>query len=162
MLPQVYNALKDLKQSKLVKCERVHSPKELTKNMYSITPLGYAELKHWLEEKDAIDPMREAFMSKIWYARLHDKDIILNLLESFSTHRKQEIKYYLKQRTIYKEDSPSHQISKVPSDIFYARMVLDYMIARGRLDVNWAKRAIKDISNLNLNASEISKKKDNK
>lgn len=158
-LPQIYLALKEMTRENLVEFERVHSKDRPTKNVYSITKAGSAELKRWVEDNEDITPIYEPLTQKIWFARMGDKAAVINDLKAFVELRKAEVVYYDRLREIYAEKGKSKRISNNPVDRFYSEIALNYEVVRGKSDIEWAKNTIQSISKMDLSSLKIGVKK---
>lgn len=155
-LPRIYVALKEMVQEKLVEYDRIHSDSGPTRNIYRITPEGYEAVRLWLSEKDIIQPVHEPLMPKIWFARIGDKNAIVDNLTNFNDHRKAEIVFYKKLRKIYADRKKTKRVSENPLDAYYAVLSLEYMISRAEADIKWAKGVMQDIVDLNNNNDDAS------
>lgn len=145
-LPQIYRCLRELNEEGHVKYSRVHAHKDPTKNIYAVTPSGQKILKEWLKQKDDVKPILEPMIHKIWFSRVVDRSIILDDLKAFIIQRKSEIQFYKKMIKMYAETITSSRISTNCLDRYYVSQALGYMIARGKSDVKWANKTIKEIS----------------
>lgn len=80
---QIYPELKRLLEEGLITYETVIQGEKLEKKVYSLTPLGEAEFRHWLRSDEPLDPTpKDVFRLRTYYSESLSPDEYLRLLDS--------------------------------------------------------------------------------
>lgn len=141
--PQVYHILRELKNEGLVDYyneEGVGSGKHL----YILTEKGRLALQRWFNTQDDTMPMSDVLTWKLWSASLTEKKNIIAYLETFCDIRKHEIRYYTRERN-WLMDKPHAFGLKNRTSILYATLALDFLIFRGKNELEFIENAVRQI-----------------
>ncbi len=143
LLPQVYRALNDLASAGLVTSKRTANGKLPERNIFSVTQAGHAEFEHWLRDVSNVEPIRETFLHKLWFAGLFDEGVVRAIVEAMAAKRKKELEYYQKLADGLDGQSPRFYRSIWNKLVW--RLAFDYLLRRARAELEWAEAALVEI-----------------
>ena len=148
MLPQIYRALNDMYAEGFVDFDRVEQKKLPARNVFRVTPAGRAELEKWVEGPSSVPPFREAIMQRVWFGSVAKNEGITANIKAYIEKKKEEIEYYHNKGRELSEKSLKRGYGG-PLDKFYRNLAFDYIQRRGKVELEWAEDAIRQIANLN-------------
>jgi len=104
---QIYRVLGRMEKDGWVVSEVVPQADRPATKVYDVTPAGHDELRRWIAEPTAIDPLRSDLMVKFRAAQYGDRDVLLETArEKLDEHTKRLALYdYLQQRDYPEPDS---------------------------------------------------------
>jgi DNA-binding PadR family transcriptional regulator len=145
-LPQVYRALHEMAKNGFIKVEKVRGKSQRSQYMCAITDAGYAELDCWIKTRSGMRPTVEAFMPRLWFASLFNKEDLISCLKAYGDKKKEELDYGEgKGKTFYERGVELYGTS--PQAEFYHGLFFDYWVKRLTADIKWLEEAIDKISN---------------
>jgi len=144
-LPQVYRALHEMAKNGFIKVEKVRGKSQRSQYMCAITDAGYAELDRWIKTRSGMRPTVEAFMPRLWFASLFNKEDLISCLKAYVDKKKEELDYGEgKGKTFYERGVELYGTS--PQAEFYHGLFFDYWVKRLTADIKWLEEAIDKIS----------------
>jgi PadR family transcriptional regulator, regulatory protein AphA len=144
-LPQVYRALHEMAKNGFIKVEKVRGKSQRSQYMCAITDAGYAELDRWIKTRSGMRPTVEAFMSRLWFASLFNKEDLISCLKAYVDKKKEELDYGEgKGKTFYERGVELYGTS--PQAEFYHGLFFDYWVKRLTADIKWLEEAVDKIS----------------
>ena len=139
---QIYRELDEMEKKGWLTSERVIQDEKPNKRVYSITPLGNAELLDWLSSpkkymKNAIQQKSEILM-RIYFGAVANEDVTLELLRTY----REECLDNIQQMEMVKKELKKDE-SEYPSDVVkhWGLTVLSFEImSKARLE--WTEKAV--------------------
>lgn len=93
-LSQIYPALGQMEEEGLLTMEVEYQENRPNRKIYHITDAGRKELQRWLREPIDLQPIRQAFLIKVFFGGSLDKEKILaQLHQNLNLHREQLATY---------------------------------------------------------------------
>ena len=142
---QIYRALDEMVEEGLVSYDRVQQKKRPARKIFSITEAGKTELTNWIKERPAGGLVRDRIVQKVWFGNLFNNKDTIEALRAYISEREDELKYYkrrIKTLLTNKERDDSSL------DDFYWNVALDYIKQRTEVDLKWAEKSIRQLSDL--------------
>jgi DNA-binding PadR family transcriptional regulator len=144
-LPQVYRALHEMAKNGFITIEKVRGKSQRSQYMCAITDAGYAELDRWINTRSGMRPSVEAFMPRLWFASLFNREEITACLKAYVDKKREELDYSVgKGKTFYERGVELYGTS--PEAEFYHGLFFDYWLKRLTSDIKWLEEAIDKIS----------------
>jgi DNA-binding PadR family transcriptional regulator len=142
-LSQIYPALNRMKEDGLLTMEVEYQEDRPNRKVYHMTDVGREELLNWLREPDDLPPIRVAFLVKVFFGGMLEKDEMLNQLRSqLELHQKQLDTYREKVRRVLRQNA---EVTGLEREAIYWNLTLEMGIEYEEGWIEWCREAIKKI-----------------
>lgn len=142
-LSQIYPTLNQMREEELVNVEIVYQDNSPNAKLYNITDKGKEELIRWISGPIDAQPLRSAFLIKLYFGTNVEKNIITDQLKKQIELSERRIKL-ANQGIKHLQDE---HISKghMKNDAYYWSIAADYWLKLEEFNVKWYKDTIKKI-----------------
>ncbi|MCQ6562430.1 PadR family transcriptional regulator [Paenibacillus mendelii] len=139
---QIYPLLAKLEQKELVTYEHVGQTGKPDKKLYSITDLGTAALKEWIDHSPAAVPVqRDEFLIKVYAIGLSDPNTAIQLFEERIAMLMEKAAYL--QSQVSEMDELMNGMLPGMNDKHFGRYLLyQRRVLTGREEIEWCKWAM--------------------
>lgn len=140
----IYRALYKLHEQGLVVVDVVAQESAPSKKLYHLTDAGWAELRRWLETPMPMPSLHEGWLGQLFFASELSSDQIRRLLETRIVENRALLDHY--QNDVPALAAEYAERFGAYDDAAYWLVTLDYGIAKARFDIEWAERALKQLT----------------
>lgn len=138
---QIYPTLNQLIKEKLTSLKTINSNGKNLSKIYSITKLGFLELKNWMYQEDEKSIYRNENLLKLFFGKNISKEICIKRLKN----KKQKLQKKLTElKGIYQEIEKK---SKSPHYIYW-KITLKNGIYSIQADIKWCNESIKTLQKI--------------
>ena len=139
---QIYRTLYKLEEEEKVQVETIIQEDNPNKKVYHITESGKVDLHNWLVQPLASPPVREAWLGQLFFSYQLDNATVIQVLESYVA----EVEQHLRALEALQAVFPSREArAHIGREYQFQLLTLDYGLDVQRFQMEWFKRAIKEI-----------------
>ncbi len=147
-LSQIYPTLNQMREEGLVNVEIVYQDNSPNAKLYHITEKGREELIKWISGPIDVQPLRSAFLVKLYFSSNVEKNIIIDQLKKQLELSKQHMKIADEGIEHIQDEHISTECMK--KDAIYWSIAADYCSKLEQFNMKWYEDTIKKLEDADL------------
>jgi DNA-binding PadR family transcriptional regulator len=148
-LSQIYPTLSSMKEEGLLDMDLQINDGTPNSKIYHITEKGKAELEDWMQETTPLSQTRNLFLAKLLVGAKFDKEVLLvQLQEQLRLHEEKQREYKESMEGVHCPLTERSDLMNKEQYKLCLELAIDAGIHEEEAAIEWCKRAIKSISQL--------------
>lgn len=158
--PQIYTELRKLEAEKLVEADEQPRGTKAVKRSYRLTAAGERELRRWVAEIGAPQPIRDAAYLKATYFEYAPFEVVRRHFEQHRAHHLEQLRrweHHVAQLQARQTELLEQRLTRAPEAdhekiVAYKVHVYQGMAERARGEISWAERGLRLVEQLQARA----------
>jgi PadR family transcriptional regulator AphA len=136
---QIYPTLNQLSAQRFITPVKQKKTGQRERQAYAVTPNGRNHLSKWLAEPPQTDPVRNAFLLKIFFSRFAPTGTSCKHIRRFRIKQEERLETFQKFRRFVHKERADHP------DLRFWLIMLDHGVSLCRTQIRWCDRTLKTL-----------------